>query len=112
MTPTYLPLFRRVALTEGVTFLFLLAVAMPLKYAAGMPAFVTVAGTVHGIAFIAYCVIGLVVRARRGWGARRSLGALAAGVLPFGPFVFDRSLRREEARVDAGPRGGAAVPVA
>lgn len=91
-----LPLFRRIALIEGCTFLFLLAVAMPLKYAADMPAFVMVAGTLHGIAFILYCLLGLVMRARYRWSNGRSLLALVAAVLPFGPFVFDRSLRREE----------------
>ena len=41
--------FRLVAISEGISFLLLLFIAMPLKYAAGMPEGVTYVGWAHGL---------------------------------------------------------------
>lgn len=109
MTTKPLQLFRAVAIIEGCTFLFLLGVAMPMKYAAGHPEWVMVAGMVHGIAWIVYCALGLYVRAKYQWSAVRSVLAFVAGVLPFGPFVFDRTLRRDEEAVRRAPEPAAAA---
>jgi integral membrane protein len=46
--------FRLVATLEGISFLVLLFVAMPLKYFAGMPKAVSVVGMAHGLLFVAY----------------------------------------------------------
>ena len=46
---------RAVGLAEGVSFLLLLGVAMPLKYAAGYPQAVRIVGWVHGLFFMGYC---------------------------------------------------------
>src|SRR5262249_12017979 len=45
---------RLVGYAEGVSFLLLLGVAMPLKYAAGMPEVVFWVGLAHGILFMLY----------------------------------------------------------
>ena len=42
---------------EGVSYLLLLGVAMPLKYAFGLPLAVKVVGMAHGVLFLAYCVL-------------------------------------------------------
>lgn len=86
---------RAVALMEGGSFLVLLLVAMPLKYAAGMPLAVRVVGLLHGILFLVF--LGALLRAatEHAWPARRSAAAFVASIVPFGTFVFDRSLRRE-----------------
>jgi integral membrane protein len=92
---TALRQLRLVALLEGSSFLILLFVAMPLKYLAGMPLAVRVVGSIHGALFIAFVVV-LYRAARAGrWPRRRSVAAFVASILPFGTFVFDRSLRRE-----------------
>ena len=53
---TALRQLRLVALLEGASFLVLLFVAMPLKYLAGMPLAVRIAGSIHGALFIAFVV--------------------------------------------------------
>ena len=45
---------RAVGMVEAVSFLLLLGVAMPLKYFAGMPLAVKIAGWIHGLLFIAF----------------------------------------------------------
>ena len=86
---------RLVALLEGVSFLVLLFIAMPLKYLADQPLAVRIAGSIHGGLFLIFLAAlyraGGVCR----WPWRRSLHAFVASIVPFGTFVFDRSLRRE-----------------
>ena len=49
--------FRRIAFAEGVSFLVLLGIAMPLKYFANMPKAVSVVGMIHGILFVAFMIL-------------------------------------------------------
>lgn len=79
---------------EGLSFLLLLGLAMPLKYLMGIPEGVKYIGMAHGLLFIAYIVI-LMGAANK---IKMPLWAMPAGVvgscLPFGPFVFDALLKR------------------
>ena len=87
---------RVIAFIEGVSYLLLLGVAMPLKYFAGVPSAVKTAGWVHGILFVLYLLSVAEVTVRRRWPFALALGALAASLIPFGTFVLDARLRREE----------------
>ena len=87
--------FRYVAWLEGVSFILLLFVAMPLKYWAGMPLAVRIVGLVHGLLFIAYVGLATGLLARKQWTLTRTGEALGMSILPFGTFIFDRSVKRE-----------------
>lgn len=84
---------RWVGLIEGVSFLLLLFVAMPLKYAAGMPEAVSLVGMAHGILFLAYVVMAMHAALNQWISAKMALACVVAAVLPFGPFVVDRRLK-------------------
>jgi integral membrane protein len=87
--------FRVVSLIEGVSYLVLVGVAMPLKYAAGMPSAVRVVGMAHGVLFVAFVLaLGAAAQAER-WPPRRSVVAMIAALLPLGAFWLERQLRRE-----------------
>jgi integral membrane protein len=92
---TELKEFRWVAFSEGLSFILLLFVAMPLKYWAGLPLAVRIVGSVHGLLFVAFLWTLFRVAVERGWSPRRWLTALISSIIPFGTFVFDRSLKRE-----------------
>jgi integral membrane protein len=96
------PLLRTIALVEAVSFLILLGIAMPLKYAAGMPMAVKVCGWMHGVLFIAF-VVALVrtVRVAR-WPIGRAAMVFVAALLPFGPMVLDSRMKRYQAEVQSG----------
>lgn len=86
---------RLSGIAEGLSFLVLLLVAMPLKYMAGKPEAVKIIGSLHGGLFIIYAVLVLAVARNHQWPARLiGLGLLAA-FLPLGPFWFDAKLKRE-----------------
>ena len=86
---------RIVALLEGLSFVVLLFVAMPLKYLAAMPLPVRIVGSVHGLLFVLFCCALFRAAFDREWPLKRSAVAFVSSLLPFGTFFFDRSLKRE-----------------
>jgi integral membrane protein len=92
---TALRRLRIVAFLEGLSFLVLLFVAMPLKYLAGQPLAVRVVGSLHGALFILFLVALWRAATERRWPASRWSLAFVSSIVPFGTMVFDRSLRRE-----------------
>ena len=97
MFDTPLGRLRAVGFAEGVSFLVLLGIAMPLKYFADMPEAVKVVGWVHGVLFMAFALTVAQTSQALHWPFSRVVAAMIAAVLPFGPFVFDRKLREEAA---------------
>ncbi len=87
---------RMVGIAEGISFLVLLFIAMPLKYAAGFPLAVTVVGSIHGFLFIAYVIAMIRALLEHKWGLKKISGVFVAALLPFGTFILDRKLREEE----------------
>src|SRR5690606_16630973 len=93
--------FRLVAFLEGLSFLLLIFVAMPLKYFADMPMAVRVTGSAHGALFVAYVLLLVRVTIEREWSMKRAVWAFVASLVPFGTFVLGRELAREEADPEA-----------
>ena len=91
--------FRLIGFYEGLSYLLLLGIAMPVKYIFGIPELVKYVGWAHGVLFIMYMVALLHVVVVHKW----SLGKIAAGViaslLPFGPFILDKKLLQTEEQV-------------
>ena len=75
--------------------MLLLLIAMPLKYWAGIPIAVRIVGLIHGLLFVAFCGALFRVALERSWPMQRWALAFVSSLLPFGTFVFDRSLKRE-----------------
>lgn len=86
--------FEAVAWLEGLSFVLLIGVAMPLKYLAGLPLATRVLGLVHGLAFLAYAVVLVDALATRQWPARTVALGLLSGFLPAGTFLFVGHVRR------------------
>ncbi|MEM6785073.1 MAG: DUF3817 domain-containing protein [Bacteroidota bacterium] len=87
---------RLAGLVEGTSFLVLLFIAMPLKYLADQPEAVSVVGWVHGVLFVLFGVALLVAMQDEGWSLKKAAVIFVAAVVPFGPFVIDRQLKREQ----------------
>jgi integral membrane protein len=86
---------RLLGLAEGLSFLVLMFIAMPLKYLFHQPSAVRVVGSIHGGLFVLYVLAALLVALAQRWRLRRILLALVVSVLPFGPFLLDKRLQRE-----------------
>jgi len=85
--------FRYVALAEATSFLLLLVAAV-LKRTNDLHEGVSILGPIHGILFLAYVLIAIVLRGPQGWSAKATLGVLIGAVVPFGGFVVDRWLAK------------------
>jgi integral membrane protein len=88
--------FRIVGIAEGISFLVLLLIAMPLKYFLNQPLAVKYVGWAHGALFVAYLFFALSVFSSF---KKPFLWLVKAGVaafLPLGTFIFDRELKKEE----------------
>ncbi len=88
--------FKWISLIEGLSFLILLGIAMPLKYVFDLPLAVTYVGWAHGILFILYVYTVFPTARKLDWDFGRTLFALIASVLPFGPFIFHRNLKKNQ----------------
>ena len=90
--------FRKIAFAEGVSFLVLLLIAMPLKYMAGLPIAVAIVGGLHGLLFVAFIIMAWEVKTeyKKDWGWL--FKSFIASILPFGTFWMDHvQWKKEEA---------------
>lgn len=88
--------FRMIGIAEGISFLVLLGIAMPLKYLMNIPEAVKFTGWVHGALFVTFIYFAFEVmgafKKNIVWLAK----AFIAAIIPFGTFVFDRELKKEK----------------
>lgn len=94
MLSSHIGRMRLISLVEGVSFLVLLGVAMPLKYVAGIPEVVSVVGAAHGVLFILYALAAGALMLALRWSPLWFIGAMVASVVPFGTFYIDARLKR------------------
>lgn len=98
-SPKTFQLFRKIALLEGISFLVLLCIAMPLKYLADMPLAVTIVGSIHGALFIGFMIYMYLVYDQYTKDLKWMAKSFAASIIPFGTFVMDKHWKREEAGI-------------
>ena len=94
--------FRKIAFAEGVSFLVLLFIAMPLKYFANKPMPVTIVGGLHGFLFVAFIIMALITikEYKKNW--VWLIKSFIASIIPFGTFWMDHvQWKKEEAAVAA-----------
>lgn len=85
-----LKLFRATAILEGISYLLLFGLTMPLKYWADILEPNKVVGYAHGVLFITYGIIALVFCWQRKWNIKRFIILFIASLLPFGTFYADK----------------------
>lgn len=95
-TKTSIGRLRVIGFWEGVSFLVLLIIAMPLKYLADEPGAVRVVGMAHGVLFILYVWAAIQAALEHAWTWKRTGLVLLASLLPAGPFVVEAKLLREQ----------------
>ena len=84
--------FRKIAIAEGISFLVVLFIAMPLKYFANSPMAVTIIGGSHGVLFVIFVALAWMVKKDFVWFVK----AFIASLLPFGTLVMDKQWKKEK----------------
>jgi integral membrane protein len=92
---------RFVGVLEGISFLLLLGIAMPLKYYAGIPEMVKYTGWAHGVLFIWFLMLVAQVKFTLKWSYEWAFMAFIASLLPFGTFFLDRQIKKKEKELTA-----------
>lgn len=92
----HIKIFRKIALLEGISYLLLFAVTMPLKYLLDMPQPNYIVGLIHGLLFVVYCIYSLIIFKEIDDWNYKTLGiVLIASLLPFATFILDKKLLKK-----------------
>lgn len=83
---------RILAILEGISYLLLMGICMPLKYWLNIPEPTYPIGLAHGILFVLYCSFVMFVARKETWTMGKTFLALLASILPFGTFVAEKKL--------------------
>lgn len=83
-------IFKWISILEGISYLLLLFIAMPLKYIWEMPEMVRVIGMAHGVLFVLYILGAFYMFRILEWKLSTLFIAFVASVLPFGPFYVEK----------------------
>lgn len=88
-------MFRKLSLIEGLSLITLLFIAMPAKYQFGIADVIWPVGMVHGVLWLAYVVLSLLVSHKQNWSVMFWLLVLFASVIPFACFFLDSKLKQD-----------------
>jgi integral membrane protein len=82
--------FKIIALLEGISLLALLFFAMPMKYLFGNPVFVKHIGMAHGLLFILYIALAILLKMEQKWEMKKFGIICLASIVPFGTFYIEK----------------------
>lgn len=94
---SHLGRLRIIGFLEGISFILLVGIAMPLKYIGGFQHATWDIGMVHGVLFISYVIAVIPVKFALNWNFKTTFLVLLASLLPFGTFVAEYRLFRKYA---------------
>tara|TARA_B110000003_G_scaffold237222_1_gene242240 strand:+ start:1122 stop:1400 length:279 start_codon:yes stop_codon:yes gene_type:complete len=86
--------FRLIAFFEGLSYVLLIFVGVPLKYINGDVTIVKTLGMPHGFLFMAYIAFAIVMRLDHSWFKKHFILISLASIIPFGTFIVEHKLRK------------------
>jgi len=89
-----LKLFRATAILEGISYLLLFGITMPLKYWADIFEPNKIVGYAHGVLFMVYVAMAVVFCWRHKWGLKQFTILFMASLLPFATFYVEEKYLR------------------
>tara|TARA_X000000368_G_scaffold418734_1_gene419651 strand:- start:3357 stop:3638 length:282 start_codon:yes stop_codon:yes gene_type:complete len=92
-----LKLFRVIAFFEGISYILLLFIAVPIKYVFDDPTYVKMLGMPHGVLFMIYIIFSFIVNIKLKWNMKELFIILIASLVPLGTFYVDRKYLRVNA---------------
>ncbi len=92
--------FRIIGFVEGISYLVLLFIAMPMKYILSIAIATKIAGMVHGLLFIAFIIILMQAAQKHNFSTKDSTIFFIASLIPFGTFFTDKRLSELEKKIE------------
>ena len=87
--------FRLVNKIEGISFIILLFIAMPLKYSFGYPMATKIVGMAHGLLVFAFIYQIIEAKKEDGFSLKETGLYSILSLIPFGSFYTDKLLARK-----------------
>ncbi len=75
--------FRVISILEGLSYIILLFIAVPIKYLGNDESYVKMLGMPHGLLFVAYIVLAYLIKDDLKWNSQTVWTVLAASIIPF-----------------------------
>lgn len=82
-------IFKIIAFLEGISLLALFGFAMPMKYFFHQPEYISSFGMTHGLLFVAYIVLAIILKLVDNWATKKFAIICLASVVPFGTFYVE-----------------------
>ena len=86
--------FRLISFIEGISYLVLIFIAMPLKYFAGIPLAVKIVGMAHGVLFILF-VLALIIASKKYKWHFLSFQLFVYSLIPFGFILIEKIIMKK-----------------
>ena len=80
---------RVISYLEGISYILLLFIAVPIKYYANDPSLVKLLGMPHGLLFVAFVILSFVNSKKYNWSFIKTIVVLISSIVPFGTFYVD-----------------------
>ncbi|TYP98602.1 integral membrane protein [Sphingobacterium allocomposti] len=90
-----LRIFRQIALWEAISTVVLFFIAMPLKYAAGIPEAVKVAGSIHGFLVVLFVILLVMCWNEYKWSVGRVAKYFFLSLIPIVSFWVELDLKKQ-----------------
>ncbi len=87
-----------IARLEGLSFVLLVFVAMPIKHGLGEPLPVRILGAAHGMLFLAWLVVLALASRREKWGRDLTWLGVITSMIPMGFVFFEAALKERSVR--------------
>ena len=88
-------IFRVISILEGLSYIILLFIAVPIKYFGKDESYVKMFGMPHGLLFVSYIVLAFLLKSELNWSSKTFWTILAASIIPFGTFYIDKKYLRK-----------------
>ncbi|MBE7629217.1 DUF3817 domain-containing protein [Tenacibaculum piscium] len=86
-------IFKIVSLLEGISYILLLFIAVPIKYLQGDASYVKMLGMPHGLLFVAYIILAIMLKPEQQWNTKTFGIVCVLSLLPFGTFFVGKYLK-------------------
>lgn len=94
MNYSSLKIFRIITFLEGISYILLLFIGVPLKYIGHNEIMVKILGMPHGVLFVLYIMLALYQKKNMKWNIKDMFMILIASIIPFGTFYIDKKYLR------------------
>ena len=94
MNYSSLKIFRIITFLEGISYILLLFIGVPLKYIGHNEIIVKILGMPHGVLFVLYIMLALYQKKNMKWNIKDMFMILIGSIIPFGTFYIDKKYLR------------------